>query len=239
MGIKHKVNENFFKEWSSDMSYLLGYLYADGSMIESKEIRAKYLCIGSIDRYLVENSKKLLSSEHNLKIVERGGNRKRWYSLKIGSHKIYNDLEKLGVYQNKSNTISFPGTIPNKFINDFIRGYLDGDGCIHLEKGIGQRNQPLIKALKIIFTSGSKEFLSGMALVLNNKVGLKQTKVYDSRRSFQLRYGTHDSLELFKYMYKGKPRNFLNRKFDKFLAYFDIRPNRIDSSIRKIIKAQW
>jgi hypothetical protein len=174
-----------------------------------------------------------------LRAVEKDGNRKKWYSLKIGSHKLYNDLEKLGVYQNKSKTASFPKKIPKQFLSDFVRGYLDGDECVHLEKGVGRKGQNIIKALEVIFTSGSKKFLVSMAIILKERVGLKHTKVYDSRRSFQLRYGTNDSLKLFKYIYGNRPENFLNRKFNKFIDYFNIRPKRIDGGIKDIIKAQW
>ncbi|MCX5666997.1 MAG: hypothetical protein NTY34_01605 [Candidatus Omnitrophica bacterium] len=30
MGVKYKVNENFFKTWSRSSSYVLGLLFADG-----------------------------------------------------------------------------------------------------------------------------------------------------------------------------------------------------------------
>lgn len=29
---RYNINEKFFEEWSNDMAYVLGFLYADGSM---------------------------------------------------------------------------------------------------------------------------------------------------------------------------------------------------------------
>lgn len=37
MGVKHKVNESFFDCWHPGMAYVLGFLYADGSLEGEKE----------------------------------------------------------------------------------------------------------------------------------------------------------------------------------------------------------
>lgn len=52
--------------------------------------------------------------------------------IKITSVKLYDDLIKLGCFENKTFSLKFPNEcqVPKKFINSFILGILDGDGSI-------------------------------------------------------------------------------------------------------------
>ncbi len=235
MGIKHKVNEKFFEKWSPNMAYVLGYIYADGSLDDSPYMRGKYIQITSIDEDSIQRIKNWLSSEHKINTKKSnfiGG--KICFILRIGSHKIYNDLFKLGLYPNKSLTVSFP-KVPRKYIGHFIRGYFDGDGCISFEKSKGVRGQSIIKRIRTIFTSGSKKFLEEMNRVLKN-IGIDNGKIYISKRSYQSMYNTKDSIKLFKLMYTNTSINsFFMRKFKVFNNYFELRPKVVDKTIKKII----
>ena len=236
MGIKHRVNENFFAKWSSEMAYVLGYFYADGDLIYSPYMRGKYISVCSIDKDSILRIKSWLGSEHIIRErkSQYAGSR-TCYILRIGSHKIYNDLLKLGLYQNKSHTIDFP-KIPKKYFNHFIRGYFDGDGCIYFEKRLGKKGQMIIKRIRTIFTSGSKEFLEKMLIALQEK-GLKNGKIYHSKRSFQLIYPNSDSIKIFTVMYGDTGINsFFMRKFNIFKEYFELRPQRVDRTIKRILE---
>ncbi len=218
------------------MAYVLGYIYADGTLINADYMRGKYITITSVDQGSMERLKRYLDSEHvifNRKITREKG--KTQYGLKIGSHKIYNDLVKLGLYPNKSLTISFPA-VPQKYLTDFVRGYFDGDGCIYFEKSLGVQKQTIIKRLRTIFTSGCKEYLVKMNESLKN-IGLEKGKIYKSRRAYQLVYPTQDSISLFIAMYsKAGKDSFFMRKFNKFKEYFKLRPIRSSIKIKRIIK---
>ena len=75
------------------MAYVLGYIYADGSLDDSPYMRGKYIQITSTDEDSIERIKKWLSSEHNVNTKRSsfiGG--KICFMLRIGSHKIYDDL---------------------------------------------------------------------------------------------------------------------------------------------------
>lgn len=235
MGIKYKVNEQFFDKWSPNMAYVVGYIYADGNIIDSPYMRGKYMQIASTDEDSVLRIKNWLGSEHKIRkkrSIFSGG--KYCFVLRIGSHKIYDDLFKLGLYPNKSLTIKFPD-VPKKFISHFIRGYFDGDGCIYFEKGKGEKGRPIIKRIRTIFTSGSKKFLIGMDSILKN-VGVENGKIYLSKRSYQSVYNTKDSVKIFKLIYANTGLNsFFMRKFNVFHDYFKLRPLVVDKEIRGII----
>lgn len=147
---------------------------------------------------------------------------------------MYTDLLKLGLYPNKSLTVKFPD-IPQKFINHFVRGYFDGDGCIYFEKAMSYSGRKIIKRIRTIFTSGSKLFLKGM-LTKMSELGIDNGKIYNSNRSFQLVFNNTDSIKIFKLMYKEAGNNsFFMRKFAIFNEYFKERRVKIDEVISKIL----
>lgn len=235
MGIKHKVNESFFNKWSKNMAYVLGYIYADGNLLNCDYIRARYLQITSTEQDSLERIRGMINSEHKItKHKPSYLKGKMIYRLKIGSHKIYNDLLVHGLYPNKSLDMQFP-EIPAEYLSHFIRGYFDGDGCIYFEKIKNTKGKILVKRIRTIFTSGSKVFLEKMRLAIG-VWDIKNSRIYKSRRSFQLVLNTQDSIKIFKIMYKNTGYNsFFVRKFLVFNDYFSKRPIKIDSEIRKIL----
>ena len=217
------------------MAYVLGYIYADGSLDDSPYMRGKYIQIASTDKDSIQRIKSWLSSEH--KINQKRSNftgGKICFMLRIGSHKIYNDLFKLGLYPNKSLTIKFP-KVPQRYLSHFIRGYFDGDGCIYFEKSKGKHGQSIIKRIRIIFTSGNKKFLEEMNKVFKI-IGIEKGKIYRNQRAFQLKYSTSNSIQIFKLIYTDTGINsFFMRKFKVFNNYFELQPKVVDRAIRKII----
>jgi intein/homing endonuclease len=238
MGIKYQINESFFGTWNSKMSYVLGYLYADGSLDDLPHIRGKYIKVTSIDKITIKRIKKWLDSKHKITTLFSlpTSNRKDRYVLRIGSHKLYNTLVKHGLYPNKSLTVEFP-FVPRAYLKDFVRGYFDGDGCVHIEMAKGKLQKKIIKRLVVVFTSGSKKFLNELLNAIQRTTGIKNGRVYISKRSFQLRYTTAGSIELFKFIYENTSQDmFLERKFKKFQQYFKLRPVRVDKGVENILE---
>ena len=147
MGIKYQVNEDFFDTWTHEMAYVLGYWYADGSLEDASYIRGKYIRVSSVEKYSIKKIRHWMGSKHSIV-----GSKSTWpngktrYLLRIGSHKLYDALVKLGLYPNKSLTIQFP-VLPKKYAHDFIRGYLDGDGCVYLQKSRGVKKKNIVKLI--------------------------------------------------------------------------------------------
>ena len=235
MGVKYSVDSKFFKSWDKKMAYLLGFIYADGSIYPSG--RGSYLSVTSTDRHIIYKIKKWLSSGHTIsRTPSIWPNGKLRFGIRIGNKDLYNSLIKLGLYPNKAKTIGMPA-IPNKFLKDFVRGYFDGDGCVHLYRSKGIRQKTILRKLSVIFTSGSKKFLENLLRDLRKNMPLKQTKIYRSHRSFQLRLATRDSVEIFKFMYRNRNQDlFFVRKFKVFRRYFELRHQRVDNTVRNILQ---
>lgn len=222
MGIKYSVNEKFFAEWNEKMAYVLGYLYADGSLEDASYIRGKYVRVTSTDRDRVEVIRSLLKSGHTVVHEIQNYPRKTRFLLRIGNGELFDSLTRIGLTPHKSLTMKFP-LVPNSYLGTFVRGYFDGDGCAHIDVVHGKP-----KRLLSIFTSGSKVFLKDLHRHLQEKIGVVGNGLYkhgSTVGTYQLRYSTRDSLRLFKLMYprrlNGKLR--LRRKYDIFRKYLGLR----------------
>lgn len=240
MGIKHKVNEKFFDKWNSEMAYVLGFFCADGNMDDCSYMRAKYVKFSNTELELIKIVKKAMGSEHVVRVELPKANEKMKYILRMGSHKLYFALGKLGMHPHKSLTLKFP-SVPKKYLADFVRGYLDGDGCVSIEQ-IGKGAKRHIRRLLVIFTSGSREFLWGLMVAVNGACNLSKNVVYNSHRSLQLRYSTRDGLKILYWLYKdAAPGLFLKRKFDKFISYLQFRSRGLEKrKVNKMLKmATW
>jgi hypothetical protein len=210
---KHDVNSNFFKTWSPEMTYVLGFIGADGNICHSG--RAHALHIACDDRDVIEKIKLILSYEGPIYQKPRD-NGKISYSLRICDQIIFADLERLGITERKSLTFT-PPKIPKHLIRHFIRGYFDGDGSVSL------RNPHHYKSRLVVnFYTASKpmsEFLyQQLGTILKNslkgKVLIRLT--YQKNPFYRINLGHKSSIKLFNYMYKNV-NLFMERKYKKFI----------------------
>ncbi len=160
---KIRYNENFFKEWSAEMAYVLGLIYTDGNLYVRKDKSGYELGILSFaqkDKELVEKFLKLMDCDATIRFKERREFAKttagELYYFSIGSNDIAKDLLKLGLTPNKSLDMVFP-EIPDKFMRHFIRGLFDGDGSVYLESR---------KSIRVKLLSGSKGFIKSLNRLL-------------------------------------------------------------------------
>jgi LAGLIDADG DNA endonuclease family protein len=217
MPIHKTVNQDFFKTWTPEMAYVLGFFAADGSMNESKR-GGHYIEFQITDGDLLKKIQVLLESDHKITIRDRVPGQKLIYRLQIGSKIIFEDLIQLGFVQNKTKVLSLPD-IPQDFFGDFIRGYFDGDGNVW--SGIihkFDRPNPC-RILFTCFTCGSEQMLRQVKGHLAD-MGLRGGSISFQGRAFRLNYATADSLKLYAIMYYHCRDLYLPRKkvvFDKFI----------------------
>ena len=200
------------------MAYVLGFFAADGNMVKHKN-GGHYIDFAITDLDLLIAIKDALKSNNKISIRMRNGNElwKTIYRLQIGSKTMYNDLELLGFTPNKSLTIKFP-SVPEMYLADFIRGYFDGDGCVHFGKYLPKDRRKVKLQLSVHFTSGSKEFLE--SLWKNLKQVISGGHITRKERGYELVFGQYDSIALFHFMYDNSSELFLRRKYEKFQSAF-------------------
>mgnify|MGYP001585620673 CR=1 FL=1 len=221
MPIYKTKNENFFKKWSPEMAYVLGFFAADGNMIKNNR-GAHFVAFYSTDKDIIEKVRIALNSNLKISLKNKQSVNSHWkdsYQLQIGSKEIFNDLLKLGMTPNKSLTVRMP-IVPKKFLSHFLRGYFDGDG--HVSVSTYQKNDRKNKSTIIItgFTSGSEKFLEGLWKVLKKYRIIEGGTLYHNQ-GYRLCFSTHDSLRLYNFMYQKEKSLYLGRKKSIFEHYFN------------------
>lgn len=218
------VNENFFKAWSPKMAYVLGLIFADGTIEDfRKSSRTCYVQITSKDKTYLEIIKNTLNSNHNIytrkphcsliegKLIQSA----KHYCLRIGNRILYGDLVKIGLTPRKSLIMKLP-KIPKQYLGFFIRGYFDGDGSIMTYK---PKNH-LSTQLSLAFTSGSVIFLTQLAEAIKKRFRYNSKKIYRSKGAYLLKYSKKQALQLLSFMYTGlNEAPFLERKYNVFKKF--------------------
>jgi hypothetical protein len=215
MPIYKTKNENFFKTWSGEMAYVLGFFTADGAMYKTNR-GTHFIEFQITDGDLLLEIQKAFGSNH--KITNRVGppGCKLRYRLQIGCKEMFNDLLKLGLMQNKSKVVHLP-MVPEEYFGDFLRGYFDGDG--HVTYGFFKRSgrKGLARTFLTGFTSGSYFLLKEIKDKLAD-VEIRGSLCFTSG-AWRLSYSNRASKKLFHVMYhSGEMEHliFLERKYRIF-----------------------
>lgn len=206
---KYTYNEAFFSTWSHDMAYLLGFVCGDGYLSH----RHGYLMAIELALKDIEILTAMASriGVVPISIIERHtGNSagKKYCKTSLYSKQIYNDLSLLGITENKSLTLRFPN-VPDEYLQDFVRGVFDSDGCISIFDGG-----------KDIFICASHAFGNSLGFILNWH-GIETIKPrISSITKVRLSTKKENIKRFFDFMYGGIDLEndlYLKRKHNKFL----------------------
>src|SRR3990167_6509207 len=107
MPMLRAVDHDFFKKWTPEMAYVLGFFAADGCMIKNKR-GGHFVEFHITDKDILEKIRAVLGSNHKISVQESNAQWKKIYRLQIGSKKIFEDLFQRGMTQNKSHTLELP-----------------------------------------------------------------------------------------------------------------------------------
>jgi len=78
--IYKKIDKNFFKKWSPEMAYVLGFFAADGNMVNTNR-GGCYISFYSSDRSILSSMQEVMKSNHKLSIRKS----ENVYRFQIGS----------------------------------------------------------------------------------------------------------------------------------------------------------
>ena len=122
---KYVVNDNFFDKMTEFQYWFIGLIASDGSKLKHNQITLSQS--GDNGLKLIEYINKLLSSTYPIEKNKTIG--KDAFRIIFTSKKITKELEKYNIIRNKTYSYTLP-KIPDKYLNAFLAGYIEGDGCI-------------------------------------------------------------------------------------------------------------
>jgi len=111
--------------WTSPLAYAVGLIATDGNLSSD----GRHLEFTSKDIEQLETFKRCLNLKNRIAWKTSGYSSKRYPRIQFGNVKLYRWLVQVGLTPKKSKTLGAL-EIPDEFFFDFLRGSLDGDGCI-------------------------------------------------------------------------------------------------------------
>lgn len=223
---KYKYNKDYFSKIDApDKAYWLGFLYADGCInryYQNDKLKSMTLELGLCyeDKNHLEKFRECL--ETNIPIFEKTnrikGKEYKSVRIQLNNTKMCYDLCDLGCTPRKTYDLKFPtyDVVPYKFMRDFLRGFFDGDGCIHISEMNGKPH------IQVNITGMSAMLESIADFLIAENVIRKKPKIYHDNKSKACQmyfYGTDSNKELLDYLYKDS-RIYLDRKYQKYIDFY-------------------
>lgn len=220
---------------SKEKAYWLGFLYADGCILEYKNSKTHklkamglQLSLSSKDKEHIQLFLDCIESNAPIKspIVKLGEKTYETSKVTLCCTDLCRDLINLGCVPRKTFTLKFPdfSDVPEKFLSSFIAGYFDGDGSVGRYESYTKRKTK--KGISLInvkcpnFTIlGNEEFLIGMNNYLhtqgiNTVIRKYKSNIYEIRVT-----SIKEIRNFFEKIYRNS-NICLDRKYRNFLKYY-------------------
>lgn len=196
----HDVNTDFFKRWSPEMAYVLGFVVTDGC------VTGNQLSISQKDRDILEKIAQAIGATSPVTARKNNGGKTIIHALTISRQEIVQDLMRYGVTPRKSCTVQFP-EVPKKYLPHFLRGVIDGDGWVH-ERGY-----------RVSVVSASLSFAERLVAILFERGFNARLMLDNSGKSTYYRAvvsGKDDVCRLGEWLYRDCGDLYLPRKRERF-----------------------
>ena len=225
-----RLDETVFDSMDTEEQfYWLGFLYADGNISKIGNRLELTLALKDIDH--LEKFRNFLKLTTEIKTVLRNGH----YAcrLYVRNKHLWETLNNLGCVPCKSLILEFPKKEIFKnnkmFILHFIRGYVDGDGC--LSYYWNKQHTSINTQVSIVST---ESFLNSIKKLFGNKHGYihnKSSKDWENK-AYQLTFNGAIARKFARYLYE-KATIYMQRKYEKYLYFCRLEE---ESSLRKSSK---
>lgn len=225
---KYCYNKNFFEVIDTEeKAYWLGFLCADGSVLEQKRkssgntktmVLEVSLCFDDVIH--LEKLKESIDANIPIKerIVEFNGKMYKSVRLNVCCTKMCRDLCRLGCVPRKTFGMEFPSynLVPQHLYRHFMRGLFDGDGSIYI-------NNTTIGSKIIITFSGTQNTVDSFVRELISQGVLRTypTITQDSRSNGVSTFiHSKDQIkDVLDYLYKDCSI-YLDRKYKKYKDFY-------------------
>jgi len=224
---KYTVDESFFEIIDTqEKAYIMGWFYSDGSNSVSPNIAKIDVAEDSVDilikiREVIGSNARIIPMKNSANSYA-GENAQMLYRLGIYNKKVSKQIAALGICGNVTYTRTWPEWLSEDLEPHFIRGLIDGDGCISIGKKKGFT----------ISYYGTKMMCEGFSKVLS-KIGVDHRHKIDKNGHHSIRIMKQaECVKFADYIYNDATI-YLNRKHDKYLEIKTIMEDKEQKRAQK------
>ena len=207
-----RIDEHIFDVIDTEeKAYWLGFLWADGNISHTGNRLEVRLSIKDVKH--LEKFRAFLKLENNIRIGTHKGH--GFCHLSVRNKHLWNALKSLGCVPNKTLILKFPKLNIFKYtklVYDFIRGYVDGDGSLYINKHRNSLETELNLVGTLDFLSTVKHIFGDFGYIKN-----KTTKNWNNK-AYSLTFTSFPSRIICRILYENA-NIYLDRKYDKFLNF--------------------
>tara|TARA_Y100000034_G_C6867917_1_gene395775 strand:+ start:351 stop:1169 length:819 start_codon:yes stop_codon:yes gene_type:complete len=212
---KYSCNDQYFAKINDPIkAYWLGFIITDGCITKNRlAIFLQRRDEGHLELFKsdIQSNGKIIRIKKKAAGIVTKYNKYEFYDqsyLGIYSKILTSDLAKYGVIPNKTYSVKYPKNISPEFHRDFIRGVVDGDGCIYK----GKKSQQVG-----IGIYGTHALLKSIQKILVKNCNVNFNKIIHIKNIYKLTYhGNKSATKICSFLYDGATR-FLERKINKIL----------------------
>lgn len=210
---RHHYDVSFFSKFTPQSCYWAGFILADGCVRSDRATVSIHL-----QRRDESHLRKFMESiryDGPLYVDTHNDSR----SLSVNGQWFVTDLRKnFGITSRKTFNTRFPSQLPKKYWHHFIRGILDGDGCITFSRTV------------VINFTGTATLLNTLSEIFYDEVNIRLHGCSHNRKPpfqptcrrnetiGQISYSGQNAKRILRWLYKGSAfTTRLDRKYLLFL----------------------
>lgn len=215
MGVaKYQINKDFFNINSEEYWYFIGLVASDGYVSDT----TVEICLNKKDEHILIKLRDIICPEKPIYDKKSTHSKKFTIHSKEISSKI---KDVLSMDSNKKHVeIKLPN-IPKEHLKHFVRGLIDGDGCIDTTKAYKGDSVYVGARLRIL---GNREFLLDLLDAIREQVP-NNTKAISKKGKENVWYITFNfsvAQSVLEWCYEGN-QICLFRKYNKYKEVSDIK----------------
>lgn len=206
---KYIIDETFLNQIDSEeKAYFLGWMWSDGGVNDRDDCFA--IDLQGTDGLILEKISRFFSNQPMVKYYKDSRYRCGYYArLTIYSKILKQRLIELGCMPRKTFVIKYPDFLTDDLHRHFVRGELEGDGCIEIDRG-----------RSCITILGTYDLLNGINEVLERQTGITG-KLKDLENIYSLKIQSYNRVNKFLNWVYLDCNIYLDRKHQEYLKYLE------------------
>lgn len=216
---RFSYNENYFQVPTVENCYWASFIAADGNICDKWKTKKIQIAISDKDRSHLYQFKEDIKYTGNIYTAKNSktridGSNIQQVSIAIASNKLCMDLEKwFNILPRKTHTLQPPNLIQKDLIFAYIKGYIDGDGCIGTYNIFGRDTTRITIAGNLTILEWIKEQLQQHIPHLTLKNNISKNSRCETRNLYLNGY----KAELVIKELASLNTRYLGRKWEKYL----------------------